>query len=132
MVSTLNPTYYWIFLHSRVYFDLFFGFNPYILNSTRMPSRTRMLVSKVILNNKNFVHLSTDKSSLHGSTKWMWAHMKIQLVSCAVQGLFFSMEVLGFMIKVMKLGQCRNMLPLVFSAIRNKLQAIYYAHFPFS
>ena len=49
--------------------------------------------------------------------------MKIQLVSFVVQGLFFSVKMLGFMIKVIKLllaelvGQCRNILSLAFFAL---------------
>ena len=49
--------------------------------------------------------------------------MKIQLVSFVVQGLFFSMMLLGFVSKAIKLllaelvGQCRNILPLAFSAL---------------
>ena len=47
--------------------------------------------------------------------------MKIQPVSFVVQTLFFSMKLLVFMSKAIKLlltelvGQCRNILPLTFS-----------------
>ena len=49
--------------------------------------------------------------------------MKIQLVSFVVQGLFFSMKLLGFMSKTIKLlltelvSQCRNISPLAFAAL---------------
>ena len=64
--------------------------------------------------------------------------MKIQPVSFAVHGLFFSMKLVGYMRKVIKLlltelvGQCRNIFPLAFSAlttfgrsIRERPRAIY-------
>ena len=61
--------------------------------------------------------------------------MKIQLVSFVVLGLFFNeVVVLGFVSKAIKLlltelvGQCRNILPLAFSALtdrRKRLRAIY-------
>ena len=47
--------------------------------------------------------------------------MQIQLLSFAVQGLFFSVKFLGFMSKATKLlltvlvGQCRNTSPSAFS-----------------
>ena len=49
--------------------------------------------------------------------------MKIRRVSFVLQGLFFSVKLLGFMSKAIKLlltelvGQCRNILPLAFFSI---------------
>ena len=64
-----------------------------------------------------------DKFNHHGSAKWMWVHMKVQLVSFVVQGLISSIKLLEFMSKAVNLlsielvGQCRNALPLAFSAL---------------
>ena len=65
--------------------------------------------------------------NLHGPAKWKWVHMKIELVSFVLYGL------LGFVSKAIKflltelVGQCRNILPLAFSALtsRKRLRAIY-------
>ena len=52
--------------------------------------------------------------------------MKIQRVSFVEQGLFFSVKLLGFMSKAIKLlltemvSQCWNILPLAFSAYTTK------------
>ena len=49
--------------------------------------------------------------------------MKIPRVGFVLQGLFFSVKLPGFMSKAIKLlstelvGQCRNILPLAFSAL---------------
>ena len=57
-----------------------------------------------------------DKFNLQRSAELTWAHMKTQLVSFVVQGLFFSKKLSGFMSKVIKLlltelvGQYRNII----------------------
>ena len=64
-----------------------------------------------------------DRFYPHGSTKWTRIRMKIHLVSFDVQTLFFLTKFLGLMNKAIKLlltefvGQCRNILPLAFSAL---------------